>query len=301
MDQKKLLFLFNPHAGRGMIQLRLTEVLDIFVKAGYEVTVYPTQERGDATQKIPLMAGRFDRLVCCGGDGTLNEVVAGMLQSEVRIPVGYIPAGSTNDFAQSLGISSEMDEAAADAVNGRLFDCDVGEFNGKPFAYIAAFGVFTEVSYQTDQRLKTVLGHAAYLVNTPKSLKDMPSYRMEVEVNGETIYGDFVYGMISNATSVAGMKNLTGGTVALDDGLFEVTLVKTPQNPYMLGDILTNLLSSNDSDTPYIYSCKTDHIEVYCDEEVPWTLDGEFGDNHSYVKIQNLHHAITFVVPEVSS
>ncbi len=298
MEQKKLLFIFNPHAGRGMIQVQLVSILNTFVRAGYEVTVYPTQEKGDARNRIPFWAGRYDRIVCCGGDGTLDEVVSGMMQSEIRTPIGYIPAGTTNDFAQSLKIPKDMGEAAAVAAGGRLFDCDVGKFGDAFFVYIAAFGVFTEVSYQTDQRLKTVLGHAAYLVEGPKSLLDMPSYEMEVEVNGATIRDKFSYGMITNAVSVGGMKNLTGPSVDLNDGRFEVTLVKTPQNPIMMGDILTRLMLPGESDSQNIYACKADRITVRCDEEVPWTLDGEFGGEHREAEIRNLNRRVTFVVPE---
>ncbi len=298
MDLKKLLFIYNPNAGRGLIGMHLTAILNEFVRAGYEVTVYPTQSRGDALARIPHLAGRFDRIVCCGGDGTLDEVVAGVLQSGCSLPLGYLPAGTTNDFSQSLAIPSDLEEAAAIAAGGRLFDCDVGTFNGESYIYIAAFGVFTEVSYQTDQRLKSVLGHAAYLISTPKSLIGMPSYEMEVEANGEIFRGKFVYGMVTNAVSVGGLKNLTGTSVALDDGRFEVTLVMTPQNPLMLGDIVTNLLMPKDSESPYIYAFKTDHIVFRCDEAIPWTLDGEFGGEHREVEICNLNRRITFVVPE---
>ncbi len=298
MNQKKLLFIFNPHAGRGLIRVRLADILDIFVKAGYEVTTYPTQAKDDILNKIPEWAGHFDRIVCCGGDGTLDETVAGMIKSEARTPIGYIPAGTTNDFAKSLGISTDMVEAAHIAAGGRLFNCDVGRFNNSSFIYIAAFGVFTAVSYQTDQRLKGVLGHAAYLVEGTRSLTNIPSYGMELEMNGKTISGKFSYGMITNAVSVGGMKNLTGSTVSLDDGMFEVTFVKTPQNPRMLGDILTNLFSSGDNNSPYIYTEKADYIRIRSNENIPWTLDGEFGGDHSDVEIRNLKHKVTFIIPE---
>ncbi len=301
MEQKKLLLLFNPNAGRGAIRTRLVEILDVFVKAGYEVTAYPTQEKGDALAKLPLWADRFDRIVCCGGDGTLNETVAGMMKSDKCIPIGYIPAGTTNDFAQSLKVPTDMEEAARVAAGGRLFDCDVGEFNRVPFVYVAAFGVFTEVSYQTDQRLKSVFGHAAYLIEGTKSIIDMPSYNMEIEVNGEILYDEFVYGMITNAVSVGGIKNLTGSSVALDDGLFEVTFVRKPQNPLMYGDIITNLLKQQDSYSPYVFSCKTNHIEVHAKETVPWTLDGEFGGEQTEVEVRDIERRITFVVPEEES
>ncbi len=298
MDRKTLLFLYNPHAGRGAIRIQLSDVVDLFVKAGYEVTVYPTQEKGDASRRIPLWADRYDRIVCCGGDGTMDEVVAGMLQTSARTPVGYLPAGTTNDFAKSLAIPTDLMEAAAIAAGGRLFDCDVGMFNDSSFSYIAAFGVFTEISYQTDQRLKSVLGQAAYLLNSPKSLMGMPSFTVEVEVNGEIVFDTFSYGMVTNAVSVAGMRNLTGSTVALDDGLFELTLVRTPTNAMMLGDIATNLLKQGDSYTPNIITYKTDSARFHCAEPIPWTLDGEFGGEHTDVEIRSLPRRITFVVPD---
>ncbi len=298
MNGKKLLFIYNPNAGRSQIRVYLTSILGIFSKAGYDVTTYPTQAKGDALQQIPRWDGQFDRVVCCGGDGTLNEVVSGMLQCKTRVPVGYIPAGTTNDFAQSLGISTKLLEAADAAVNGRLFPCDVGAFNDQYFNYVAAFGVFTEVSYQTNQRLKTVLGHGAYFVGGPRSLRHATSYRMEVELNGGTVEGTFIYGMVSNATSVGGIKNLTDSTVALDDGMFEVTLVKRPTNPWMLGDIARNLFGSRDIDSPYIYACKANSVTIHCDRDVPWTVDGEYGGAHTDVRIRNLPRPITFVVPE---
>ncbi|MCD8200036.1 MAG: diacylglycerol kinase family lipid kinase, partial [Coriobacteriaceae bacterium] len=298
MDRQKLLFLYNPHAGRGLIRVQLSDIVDLFVKAGYEVTVYPTQEKGDATQKIPLWADQYDRIICCGGDGTMDEVVAGMLQTQARTPVGYLPAGTTNDFAKSLAVPTDLMEAAAIAANGRQFACDIGTFNDNSFSYIAAFGVFTELSYQTGQRLKSVLGQAAYLLNSPKSLLEMPSFAVEVEVNGETVFDTFSYGMVTNAVSVAGMRNLTGTTVELDDGLFELTLVKTPTGPLMAGDIVTNLLKQGDSYTPNIISYKTDHVRLRCDEPIPWTLDGEFGGDHTDVEIGVLPRRITFIVPD---
>ncbi len=301
MQGKKLFFLYNPKAGRGQVRLFLSEMVDLFVKAGYEVTVYPTQDKDDAMYRVARLAGEYDRVICCGGDGTLNETVAGMLSRENRVPIGYIPAGTTNDFAKSLGIPTELKDAAAIAAGGRLFPCDVGEFNGNTFDYIAAFGVFTEVSYETGHRMKTVLGHAAYVVNGPKSLIPIPSYHMEVEVNGETVEGNFSYGMISNTTSVGGIKNLAGSTVALDDGKFEVTFVRTPKNPWMVRSILTNLLQKGDANSPYIYCCKADSLTIRSEEAVAWTLDGEFGGSQTDVRIRNRMREITFIVPEEES
>ncbi len=296
MEKKKLWFLFNPMSGRGQIRIHLVEIIDTFVKTGYEVTVYPTQGKGDITRLLPLHAGEYDRIVVSGGDGTLNETITGMMDCEEKTPIGYVSAGTMNDFARSLKIPTNMVEAANIAVSGVPFPCDVGEFNEKNFIYIAAFGAFTDVSYMTNQKLKQILGQAAYVLEGAKRLVDIPSYYMRIEANGETIQDNFVYGMITNSTSVSGVKNMAGKEVELDDGLFEVTLVKMPLNPIQVTEIMTNLLMPRDCDTPYIYSFKTDHIEIHCEEAVPWTLDGEYGGDQKDVRIINHHQRVTFMV-----
>ncbi len=297
MNRKRLLFIYNPKAGKGLIKVHLADILDIFVKSGYNVEVYPTQEKGDATRIVAACADDFDRIVCSGGDGTLNEVVTGLIQSGSHTPVGYIPAGTTNDFANSLEIQGSMEEAADTAVNGNLFPCDVGVFNDDTFIYVAAFGIFTGVSYQTNQKLKHVLGHAAYVVEGARSLTGITSYPLEIAVNGETLQGEFVYGMITNARSVGGVKNLAGKDVELDDGLFEVKLIRMPKNPLQVSEIMTNLLRPRECDTPYIFSCRAAYIEIHSEVEVPWTLDGEFGGSHKDVRIVNRSRQISFLVP----
>ena len=184
---------------------------------------------GDAIKKVRKNAEKYDLVVCSGGDGTLDEVVTGMEQSEVNVPIGYIPAGSTNDFANSLGIPKNMEEAARVAVNGTPFPCDVGGFNGDTFVYVAAFGLFTEVSYQTSQQMKNILGHAAYILEGAKHLMDITSYRMKVSHDGEIIEDEFIYGMVTNSLSVGGFKGISGPDVLLDDRPFEVTLIKNPK------------------------------------------------------------------------
>lgn len=297
MEKKKLLFVFNPKSGKGQIKNRLLDILDTFVKSGYEVVAHPTQAKDDARLMIEKHARNYDLVVCSGGDGTLDEAVSGMMESPVKVPIGYIPAGSTNDFAASLRIPKNMLRSADIAVNGKLFPCDVGGFNEDYFSYVAAFGLFTDVSYQTSQNLKNVLGHGAYIIEGAKRLVDIPSYILEVEVNGEVIRDEFIYGMITNSTSVGGIKNMTGKDVMLDDGLFEVNLIKFPQNPLQLNEILTNLMMPKAIDTQYIYSFKTDHMILRCENQaIPWTLDGEFGGNHRDVEITNHKQAVQFMV-----
>ncbi|HAD19029.1 MAG: diacylglycerol kinase family lipid kinase [Lachnospiraceae bacterium] len=295
MSKKKLIFMYNPKSGKGLIRNYLYDIIDTFVKADYEVTVYPTQCVGDALRRVPETAPDYDLLVCSGGDGTLDECVTGMMNSKVNIPIGYIPAGSTNDYAQSLNIPKNMLKAAELAVTGRAYPCDVGAFNGDHFVYVAAFGLFSDVSYQTNQNLKNVLGHGAYLLEGAKRLYDIPSYHLQAEINGEQIEDDFVYGMVSNSVSVGGMKGMTGTDIRLDDGLFEVTLIRMPQNPLQLNDILATLLLPFDKRSQYIVSCKAAHLTIRSDDYVPWTLDGEFGGNHKYVAIHCQKQAVRIV------
>ncbi len=286
MEQKKLLFIFNPKSGKGLIKNHLADIVDQMVKAGFSVTIYSTQDREDAIRKVVEDGGAFDRIVCSGGDGTLDEVVTGMRKADLHIPLGYIPAGSTNDFASSLGISSDMVKAAVTATADNVYPCDVGRFNDNTFVYIAAFGIFTEISYETPQELKNLLGHMAYILSAAKSLSAIPNYLMQIDVEGHRIQDRFIYGMITNSTSVGGFKGMTGKDVQLDDGEFEVTLIKYPTNLMELNEIvacLTNLID----DSNLIYSFKANKVHIISKEPISWTLDGEFGGVHDEVHIEN--------------
>lgn len=294
---KKMLFIYNPNAGTGQLKPKLSDVLDIFVKGGYEVTVYPTQKYHDALAKTLSYEGDYDLIVCSGGDGTLDEVVTGMAKRDNKLPIGYIPAGTTNDFANSLHISKDMLEAAYVAVNGVPFACDIGSFNDGIFIYIAAFGLFTDVSYATDQAMKNVLGHLAYLLEGAKRIFDIPSYRIQIEHDGEIIDGDFMYGMVTNSRSVGGFKRIIGRNVAFDDGVFEVTLIKKPKNPIELNEIITSLTNRH-IETDQIISFRAKELKIESIEEIPWTLDGEFGGRHDEVHIVNHQQMLEIMVDE---
>ena len=292
---KKMYFIYNPHAGMERIRSNLLDIIDIFAKAGYEVTVFPTQEPGDAITATENMKDGYDILVCSGGDGTLDEVVAGMMRREKRIPIGYVPAGSTNDFAQTLGIPRDMRKAARVVTSGREFKCDMGSFNDKTFVYVAAFGLFTDVSYDTEQDLKNTFGHLAYLIEALSRIGQVKSYHMKVEHDGITEEDDYVYGMISNSLSVAGIRSLSKADVVLDDGIFEVTLIKMPQDPISFGEIAAAIVSGGSND--YVRFFKTDRLTISGDEAYAWTLDGEFGGEHKQVVLENRHRAISIMVP----
>lgn len=284
---KKLLFIYNPKAGKAKIKNKLADILDVFAKAEYEITVVPTQARGDAKSAMEKRGRDFDLVVCSGGDGTLDETVTGMIQGGFRTPIGYIPAGSTNDFGGSLSLPKNMLRAAETIVNGNNFSCDIGSFNDDVFVYIAAFGLFTEVSYETDQEVKNLLGHMAYILEGMKRLSAVRSFPMRISYEDKIIVDDFIFGMITNSVSVGGFKHITGKNVKLDDGMFEVTLIKRPKNPIELNNVMVSLMN-HDIDTSVIYYFRTPQITLESTEPVAWTLDGENGGNHKSVKIQNI-------------
>ena len=293
---RKLLFILNPLSGKAQIKNHLIEILDLFTKNGYEVTVHPTQCGGDARDVVAARGNKYDLVVCSGGDGTLDEVVTGVMQAGITAPIGYIPAGSTNDFAVSLHIPKTMKGAAQAIMDGRVYPCDIGRFNGRPFVYIAAFGLFTEVSYETPQGIKNVLGHTAYLLEGVKRLTNIKAYSMHVVGDSIDIEDEFMYGMITNSTSVGGFKNITGKHVKLNDGLFEVTLIKQPKNPVGFQKIISALLESSEK-TEDMICFKTSHLEITSRESIAWTTDGEFGGRHSRVEICNEKRALKIYVP----
>ena len=295
--KKKMLFVYNPKAGKERIRSNLIDIIDIFARADYEIVVHPTLDRGDAVEAVKNRDDRFDIVACCGGDGTLDEVVSGMFKSESKVPIGYVPAGSTNDFAASLGIPSSMHESAEAIVDGQEYACDVGVMNGETFVYIAAFGIFTDVSYQTKQDVKNVLGHMAYILEGAKRLSEIRSYHMKVTTDEGVIEDDFIFGMVTNSRSVGGFKDITGKNVNLDDGVFEVTLVKLPDNMIDMSNLLAAFLN-RDINTEQMYCFKTSHLVFESEEKIAWTRDGEFGGEHEKVDIRNENRAMKIMIPK---
>ena len=271
---KRMLFIYNPKAGKGEIRMSLSYILEEFSGNGYEVVVHPTAASKDATRVVQECGDNFDLIVCSGGDGTLDEVVTGM---------------QTGRFSRPLG-------AARSIMNGSVFDCDLGRLNDSYFVYVAAFGAFVDVSYDTPQDMKNALGHVAYLLRGVQSLAAIKTYNMHFESAEMSGTGNFILGMITNSNSVGGFKGITGRDVTLNDGMFEVTLVRMPgmaavDIPAMVNAVLTG--------TPnrYIVTFKTARLELWFDQEISWTRDGEFGGNHRHVVIENLARALPIVVP----
>lgn len=288
---KKMLFVYNPRSGKGLIRNHLSMIIETFSAGGYDVTVYPTKKEKDACDTVWSRAEEFDVIVCSGGDGTLDEVVTGLMNSGVRRTVGYIPAGSTNDFGNSLGIPKQMEQAAELIVNGEPYACDIGKFNEDYFVYVAAFGVFTDVSYQTNQDLKNVLGHAAYILEGMKRMGNWKSVFLRIESDGFTGEGEFVFGMITNSNSVGGFKGLPGRNIELNDGLFEVMLVRTPQNLIDWQEVITAVLT-RDETSQNVVRFKAHRLTISSDEPVAWTRDGENGGEHTFVEMTNMQQVL---------
>ncbi len=292
---KKLLFLFNPTAGKGSVKGHLPGILDAFTKEGWLTTAYPTQCRGDAARAAAELGGQYERVVCCGGDGTLNETISGLLALQDPPVLGYIPAGSTNDFSRNLGLPKVLEDAARMAVTGPVRRSDVGQFNEKTFIYVAAFGAFTDVSYDTPQEFKNMFGHLAYLMEGVTRLGSIKSYPVTLTHDGGTVEGDFFYGMVSNTISVGGFKNPLATDVSLDDGLFEVLLIRRPKSLPELQSFVTTLQQKKPMDGGAIVSFSTKKLQVTCQEPLPWTLDGEYGGAPLTVDISNRYQALDLV------
>lgn len=295
---KKLLYIYNPAAGRRTAKASLSDVVEVFSRQGYEITVHPTQGRGDATRTVLEDGGGFDRVVCCGGDGTLNETVQGLLAlpADKRPVLGYIPAGTTNDFSRTLELPRTLPELAEAAGAGTPRPIDVGEAEGRPFTYVAAFGLFTDVSYSTPQANKNLLGHFAYLLEGMGRLASIPSYHMKVSTpEGKEVEGDFIYGMVGNTVSVGGLVNLPRDKVLLDDGRFEVILIRQPKTAKDGQSILTALTTlelSKDGEGAVV-GFSAGEVTFTCDAPVAWTVDGEFGGEQQITTVKNLPRALT--------
>lgn len=297
---KKALLIINPRAGKTKVKAAMFDVVNTLCRHGYLVTATVTQKPGHAVTLTKEMAKDHDIVVCSGGDGTFNEVVSGMISSGLSVPIGYIPSGSTNDFANTLGLSKDLRRAAEDAVTGVRKPMDIGSFNDRYFSYIASFGAFTRASYATPQDTKNVLGHMAYIL---EGIKDIPSIKAEhvkIETEDKVYEDDYIFGAVANSTSVAGIITLDDKIVMLNDGKFELLLIKKPPNMGELSKCINALLSQNyNSDMIEFASMESGVITT--DENLVWSLDGERADTDGHVEIKNLHNAVTLILPSASA
>ena len=294
---RKLLFLVNPHAGKAAIGGKLLPILEIFTQAGYRPTVCLSRQSGELTQVARQEAEGYDLVVCSGGDGTLNETLNGLMCLEQPPMLGYIPAGTTNDFANSLGIPKQMEKAAAIAVSGRPVQVDVGRFNHRYFSYVAAVGAFTDVTYATPQEYKNALGRLAYLIEGAQRLGSLKAWKLRLEYDTGCAEGEFLLGLVSNSSYVAGLPVGKVVDVSMSDGLLEVTMVRKPANLTDLSSTARSLLQG-ELDNELLLSVKTRRLRLVAEEPMPWTLDGEYGGTELRADIENMPRALTINGPE---
>ena len=292
---KKMLFIMNPFAGQRRANRYLADILTLFNRANYDVTVYMTAGPGDGARAVEEKAAQVDTVVCCGGDGTFNETITGLLRAGVDIPVGYIPAGSTNDFATSLRLPTNILKAAKAIVEGSPRHYDLGQFGEHYFAYVASFGVFTRTSYSTPQSVKNALGHTAYLLEGIQELSQLKTTHVRLELDGDrVIEDDFLFGAISNSTSVGGILTLDPKQVDMSDGKFELLLVRSPQDLSEVSECLRALQTQK-------YNCRmvtflsASRVRVTASADMIWTLDGERGGGYEVVEAKMLHHALQLI------
>lgn len=298
MENKKLLIITNPRSGRAKIKNDILKIIQIFSDADFDVTVYPTKRPGDATVKAQsLNEGEFDRIVVCGGDGILNEVITGVMRKGIRCTLGYIPSGTLNEWSSGLKISRNASVAASDIVTGREVDLDIGRFDDKYFSYTASFGAFTEASYSAPQEVKNVLGQAAYFFEGIKSLSNIKPIHLKFECDGREIEDDFLFGAVSNSMSVGGIVKFSDSVVKLNDGKFEVLLIKNPSTILQFQSIVDGILR-RDLSRDGIEFFHAHEITVSGGADVPWTLDGEYASGKDSITLTNVHSAIHLVVPQ---
>lgn len=273
---KKLLFLINSVSGKLALEDTLMSVVDTLSKAGYDITIHITRGEGDTENYIKDNGAKYELIVCCGGDGTLNCVAGTVFKENIKVRIGYIPGGTTNDFAGSHHIDTVTTGAANQIAEGIEREVDLGLLNGNPFIYVAAFGVFSEVSYQTGREMKQSMGHAAYVLEGIKSFAKAKPYSMKISYNDKVIEGDFIYGMISNSRRIGGFEIPLLKNILYDDGEMEVTLVKKPKNAQETQKLLNSFIyQTPDEETVYMF--KTSELHIESEEEIPWSLDGEYG------------------------
>ncbi len=294
---KRLLLIMNPYAGQKSGKRHLADILELFCHDGYTPTVFMTTGVGNGYALAKAHAKAADLVVCIGGDGTFNEVVSGVIDSGADTPIGYIPCGSTNDFASGLKLSKTHLRAAKDILEGTPKTYDVGRFGERYFSYVASFGAFTRASYATPQNLKNALGHLAYILEGIKDLPNIRPVHMRLETADQVFEDDYIFGAICNSTSLGGILTLSADVVDMNDGLFELLLVKYPKTAAELNECIRCLQEKNYQSSALILH-STDRLTITADPTVDWTLDGEHETGHEHITIENIHNAFKLITKE---
>jgi len=288
------LIVFNPLSGTKLSKKHIADIIELYCNEGYVCTVHSTRCKGDATEIVKDLGGNFDRVVCVGGDGTLNEVVSGLLIGRHKCKLGYVPTGSTNDFANSLKLSKNILKAAKASLYGVEQNIDVGCFNDRYFSYVASFGAFTKASYSTPQNIKNALGHMAYLLEGIKEIGNIKPIHMKFKLHNETLEDDYIFGAVSNSTSLGGILTLKPDVVDMNDGLLELLLIKAPKNIMELNECIA-ALSTQNYNSRMLEFRSTSMIEITCESEIEWALDGEYEKGNREIIIRNVPDAFVII------
>ena len=295
MEGKKLLFIVNPRAGRNKPHGPLFDALAVLSAAGYLVRIHQTTAPGDAAETAAREGGQYDLVVAAGGDGTLNEVISGLMRLDAPPPLGYLPQGTTNDFASCLKIPHDPVEAARAIVLDRVRELDVGTWNRRSFVYVASFGAFTRSSYAASQAAKNALGHFAYILEGMKDLNTLRPYHIRLTADGEELEGDYLFGAVCNSTSIGGLMKLDPERVVLDDGKFEMLLVRSPRTAADLQSLVLAVLNQQ-YDSPGLVFRHVSALRLETEETLPWSLDGEFAPSEPVVEIRNRQRALRMLL-----
>lgn len=291
---KKLLFIVNPRAGKTTSTAPPFDAVAAFSRAGYLVRVFVTEAGGQARDIAAKWGGQYDLVVCAGGDGTLNETISGLMQLEQRPPLGYLPNGSTNDFAASLHLHTTVATAARAVAGGIPYSLDIGRHNDRYFAYVASFGAFTRSSYSASQAAKNALGHFAYILEGLGDLDSLRPYRCAIDADGEHFEGDFIFGAVCNSTSLGGLVKLDPKHVSMDDGTLELLLLRMPKTALNLQNLIT-AMTRMQYDYPGVIFRHVKNVVLTTNENISWSLDGEYAASAPRVEIQCLPGAIELV------
>ncbi len=291
---KRIYLLYNPKSGRETVTDALSDLIEELTVGGFEIVVRPTLYSGEATKLAEALPGDYDALICCGGDGTLNEVVTGVLKRKSPLRIGYIPFGSTNDFGHTIYGSLNHKDAVSRIMKLTPHDIDCGLLEGKPFVYTAAFGLFTDISYETPHNVKAALGHAAYVLEAVRNLSNIKVYKVRTEIDGdEVIEGSYLIGMVTNADYVGGLQNITGKNINLQDGELELTMIANPEKPSDFGKVLQALYEGIENES--VIRRKVKHVRFTFDSPTPFTTDGEYGGTYETADVRCLPGAVTMV------
>ena len=294
---KNIMLIVNPNSGKSKPKSMLFEIIGTLSQKDCLVTTLITQKEGDAID-FALFAceeKKYDMTICCGGDGTLSETISGIMKSTAPLPLGYIPCGSTNDYAKSLGISEDYVEAAMRAVDGQVYPVDIGIINGRHFNYIASFGLFTSVSYNASRNLKSMLGHTAYVLEGTKELTKIKTNHVRIETETGIYEDDYIFGAVANSTSIGGIVKLDETLVSFNDGVFEICLVKKPKNPADLVNIIRGMMNSD-----FTFDCfeffRASSLKITAPDDMAWSLDGEKAEPGSDIDINIIHSAVNLMI-----